>query len=100
MVYRSGANDAAYGQPTPATGTSIVSIRALFVARHSSGWILSEKSTNSVLRLGPPSAHAIGIESHLIRSVTAPPSFTRINSLFSGDATQTAFSASSAIPSG
>ena len=55
-----------YGQPTPDTVTAIVSIRALRVARHSSGWMLSAKSANKVLRDGPPSAHAIGIDSHLI----------------------------------
>src|SRR5689334_25274138 len=96
------ANDSVrhYGQPAPATATSMTSMRALLLARHSSGLILSASSTNSVLRAGPPSAHAIGIESHFIRCSSSPPCATYNSSLLSGEATQTPFLASSAIPSG
>jgi hypothetical protein len=60
-----------YGQPTPGTATSIVSIREERLVRHSPKSMVSELITNIVRRSAPPSADNHG-PGNSIRSLTLP----------------------------
>src|SRR5262249_11164924 len=97
---RLGAN-VSYGQPAPGAGASAVStwpVRGS--ANMFSGPFHTVAVMNSVLRPGPPSAHAAHPRSSSIACSTSPPSRTRTHCWLGTSPYQTAFSVSRQMPSG
>src|SRR5262252_10328308 len=90
-----------YGHPTPGAGASAAStwpVRGS--ANMFAGPFHSVAIMKSVLRSGPPSAHAAHPRSSSIVWSTSPPSRTRTQRLLGTSPYQTAFSVSGQMPSG